>query len=217
MARDGAQPNQLVQPGLVGIEIALGVARPAGQVGRTNGFVRFLRILGLGLVAARRLRNVVPAVVALDHAPDCADRFAGDIDAIGSHIGDQADCFAADIDTFIEPLRHAHRVGRRKAELAACFLLQGRGRKRRVGVPLDGLGFHRSDAESGGFKGLLECLGFGTRADVQALQLLAVGADQARFEALPAGRRKRRDQRPVFLTNEFFDFEFAIANEPQGN
>ena len=68
LACDRAQPNELVESGLVGIEEAFGLARPPGEVGRTDGFVRFLRVLGLGLVAARRLRHVFVAEIGLDHA-----------------------------------------------------------------------------------------------------------------------------------------------------
>ena len=45
--------------------------------------------------------------------------------------------------------------------------------------------------------------------------LLAVGADEAGLEGLVARRRERRDQRPVFAGDEFLDFEFAVADQPQ--
>ena len=67
----------------------------------------------------------------------------------------------------------------------------------------------------GGLERLLEGLGLGAGADVEALDLLAVGADQARLEGLAARRRQRRDQRPVFARDEFLDLELAVADEPQ--
>ena len=106
---------------------------------------------------------------------------------------------------------------RRKAELAACFLLQSGGGERRIGVTLDGLGLNRRDVESGGFERLLERLCFGARADVEPLQLFAVGANEAGFEGFVARRRQGCDQRPIFLADEFFDFELAVGDKPQGD
>ncbi len=83
------------------------------------------------------------------------------------------------------------------------------------GLRLTGLASTDVDREGRGFERLLECFRLRARADVEALQLLAVGADQARLESLIARRRQRRDQRPVFLADEFFDFELAVADQPQ--
>src|SRR3954470_3411278 len=44
-------------------------------------------------------------------------------------------------------------------------------------------------------------------ADVEPLDLLAVGADQPRLKTIAARRRQRCHQRPVFAGHEFFDFE----------
>ena len=59
LARDGALPDQLVEPRLVALEIARDVLRAARDVGRADRLVRFLRVLGLGLVLAdeRRARS----------------------------------------------------------------------------------------------------------------------------------------------------------------
>src|SRR3954462_6442765 len=52
-------------------------------------------------------------------------------------------------------------------------------------------------------------------ADVEPLDLLAVGADQPGLERFAAWRRKRCHQRPIFPRQELFDLEFAVANQPQ--
>ena len=52
-------------------------------------------------------------------------------------------------------------------------------------------------------------------ADVEPLDLLAVGADEARLEGIVARGRERRDQRPVFARDELFDLKLAVADEPQ--
>jgi hypothetical protein len=54
LAGDGAGPDQLVELGLVAFEMAGDVARPARQVGRPDRLVRFLGVLGLDDVFARR-------------------------------------------------------------------------------------------------------------------------------------------------------------------
>ena len=82
-------------------------------------------------------------------------------------------------------------------------------------MPLHRLGIDRSDGEGRGFERLLERLRLRARADVEPLQLLAVGADEARFKCLLARRRQVRHQRPVFAADEFFDFELAVAHQPQ--
>ncbi len=58
-----------------------------------------------------------------------------------------------------------------------------------------------------------EVVGLNAGADIEALQLLPVGADQARFESVAARRRELGDDRPIFLGDELLDLEFAIANE----
>ena len=68
LACDGAQPDQLVEPGLVVVEHLLDVLGTAGEVGRADRLVGLLGVLRLGHVLARRGRHVLLAVVALDDA-----------------------------------------------------------------------------------------------------------------------------------------------------
>ena len=215
LAGDGAVPDQLVELGLVGFDDARHLARAALGVGRTDGFVRLLGVLRLGLIGARRAGDVVGAVVLADHAADGGDRFRVHVDAVGPHIGDETDRLAADVDAFVEPLREPHGMRRREAELAAGFLLQRRGRERRRRIAPGRLRLDRGGLEDGGLERLLERLGLGAGADVETLDLLAVGADQAGVESVAARRRQRRDQRPVFARDEFLDLELAVADQPQ--
>jgi len=85
--------------------------------------VRLLRILRLGLVLARGGRHVTAAVIRADQAARGGNRLVRDVDAVGAHIGDEADGLAVDVDPFVQPLRDAHGVGGREAELAAGLLL----------------------------------------------------------------------------------------------
>src|SRR5205814_2952207 len=76
---------------------------------------------------ARRIRNIGVAVVLADHLAGLRDRRIVDLHAVGTHISNETGGFAADIDALVKPLRDSHGVRRREAELAAGFLLQGRG------------------------------------------------------------------------------------------
>ncbi len=161
------------------------------------------------------MRHIPRAEVGLDDAPHGGNGFTGDLHPVGSHIGDQPDGFAADVDAFVEPLRDAHSMGRRKAELAARFLLQGRGGKRRLRIPPHRLCFHRIDRKRRTIERLLESFGLRAGADVEALKFFAVGAHEPRFKSFLARGRQRRDQRPIFAADEFFYFKLAVANQTQ--
>ena len=134
LARDGADPDQFIELGLIGIEPAAHLGGAARQIGRADRFMRFLRVLGLGLVLARRIRHIGVAVILADHLARLGDRRTVDLHAVGSHIGNETGGLAADIDAFIEPLRDPHGMRRRKAELAAGFLLQRRGGEGRLRI-----------------------------------------------------------------------------------
>ena len=66
-----------------------------------------------------------------------------------------------------------------------------------------------------GLQRLLEVLGLRAGADIEALNLLPVGADQTRLEALAPRRLQLGNDRPIFLGDEFFDIQFAVADEAQ--
>ena len=116
------------------------------DLGRADGFVRFLGVLGLGLVLADERGDEPLRVLARDEAADGADRLRHDGHAVGSHVGDEADGLAADVDAFIEALGDLHRLLGREAELARGVHLQGRGGERRVRVALHALLVDRDDA-----------------------------------------------------------------------
>ncbi len=197
LACDGAQPDQFVKLGLVGIEHRADLPRPAAGIGRPDRFVRLLRILRLGLIFARRGGQVALAVVGADQLARRRDGFGRDLDAVGPHIGDEADRLAVDVDALIEPLGDAHGVRGGKAELAARFLLQRRGGEGRGRIAPAGFRLDVRDGEGRAFERLLEGLGFGALADVEPLDLLAIGTDETRLEGLVARGRERRNQRPI--------------------
>ena len=214
LARHGANPDQFVEPRLVIIEAAAQIGRAACDVGGADGFVRFLRVFRLGLILARRIRHVILAVILADHLAGLSDRGAIDLHAVGTHISNETGGLATDVDALIKPLRDAHGVRRREAELAAGLLLQGRSGEGRVGIAPRRLGLDAADGKVRRLDGTLEVFGFRAAADVEPRQLLAVGADQARLEGVAARRRQGRDQRPVFTRDETLDFLLAVADQP---
>ena len=177
--------------------------------------MRFLRVLCLALVLARRFRHVGVTVILANDFARLRDGRIVDLHAVGSHIGDETGGLAADIDAFIEPLRDPHGVRRRKTEFAAGFLLQCRGGERRLRIAPRRPCLDAGNREAGRLDRFLEIFGFRARANVEALNLLAVGADQPRLECFGARGRHGRDQRPVFARDEFFDLQFAVADQPQ--
>ncbi len=124
LAGDGARPDELVELGLLRLEMAGDLARAARHVGRADRLVRFLRVLGLGGVFARRARDVGVAEILADHPAGGRHRLGREIDAVGAHIGDQPDRPVADVDALIEALGDLHGARRREAELARGLLLQ---------------------------------------------------------------------------------------------
>ena len=214
LAGERAVPDQLVELGLVGLEAARDVARPDPLVGRANRLVRFLRVLRLDRVAARRGGHVGVAEILGDDGARGGDRLRREVDAVGAHIGDEAGGAFADVDAFIEALGDLHRARRREAELAARLLLQRRGGEGRVGVALLRLRLDGRDAEARGFERRLERLRLGARTDVEAVDLLAVGADEARGERRAGLGRQMGDDRPVFARDEFLDLDLAVADDP---
>ena len=179
--------------------------------------MRLLRVLGLDRVFARAGRHVIVAEILGDDAPRRRDRLGREIDAVGAHISDEAGRALADIDAFVEALRNLHGARRRKTELARRLLLQGRSGERRIGVALDRLRFDRRDREERLLERGLEGFGLRARADVEPVDLLAVGADQPGGEGRLRFRAQMGDDRPIFARNELFDLELAVADNPQGD
>ena len=140
LAGDRAVPDQLVEPRLVAVDIFGDFRRRAAGIGRAHRFVRFLRVLRLVLIGARRAGHIVLAVILADHGADVGNRLRRHVDAVGAHIGDEAGGLAVDLDAFVEALCQPHGDGRRKAELAAdasCCMVEvvkGGGGLRRAGL-----------------------------------------------------------------------------------
>ncbi len=143
LAGDGALPDQVVKPQLVGAQPgALRLGRGAEPVaGRPDRLVRLLGVLHLVRVGTRRVRYVLGAVQLAGLVAGGVDRGLRQRDRVGPHVGDVA--------VLVKPLRDGHRVLGGEAELAARLLLQRGSPERRVGRAAVRLALDARDAEGG--------------------------------------------------------------------
>ncbi|MPM17748.1 hypothetical protein SDC9_64147 [bioreactor metagenome] len=137
---DGAHPDQLVEPEPVTRQPGL-PWRTEGRPGRADGLVRLLGILHLGGVEPRLRRHVVGAVELGGLGPGGPDRLAGQLDGVGTHVGDEA--------TLVQLLGDRHGPLGGEAELATGLLLQRGGAERGVRVADVRLGLDRDDPHRG--------------------------------------------------------------------
>ena len=111
-------PDQLVDLQVVGIEDAFELTRRETEIGGTNRFVRFLRVLHARLIAPRSI-----VVLRAEHLADDARRFANrsvrQRRRVGAVIGDETfHLIVADVHALEQPLRRLHRALGGEAQLA---------------------------------------------------------------------------------------------------
>ena len=136
LAGHKTRPDQAVQLELIGRQVLADFFRQQLHVGRTNGFVRVLRV-ALGLEHTRLARIIFLAVAAANEASSGSGGLVRQTERVGTHIGDKAgQTVFTEFNTFVQLLRDAHRAARRHIQLAAGFLLQRRGDERRCGGAL---------------------------------------------------------------------------------
>src|SRR5579884_2929651 len=137
---DRALPDQLVQPQLVAAQLAPHLVRRAEAVARRpNRLVRLLGVLHAPLVPARLGGYGVGAVERARLLARGRERRLAQRRRVGAHVGDEP--------VLVQPLRDAHRLLRRQAQLAARLLLQRRRHERRRGPARVRLLVYRGDAE----------------------------------------------------------------------
>ena len=201
LARKRTLEDQVVEPRMIA---RAGLV--ATKLGRADRLMRFLRILGLGLILARLFGQVTAIIAVRDRLARSGNGAAVHLHAVGPHIGDRA--------ILIELLRDPHRVAGRKAQLARGFLLQGRRGEGRRGIAGERLCLDLLDREAPGLHIGLGGHGVAFLADGQPVDLLALPADEPRGKALPALLHLGRD-RPIFLRHEAFDLALALHHQAQ--
>ena len=107
---DRALPDQIIKPGLRAFQFAAHGIGAARDIGWADRLMRFLRVLGLGGIFARRGGHVIRPECAFDVITNGGNGFARHGHAIGPHIGDVAG--------LIQSLRGAHGLLRAHAKLA---------------------------------------------------------------------------------------------------
>jgi hypothetical protein len=215
LARDRALPDELVESGLVLLQVAGDGGGLARNLRRPDRLVRLLRVLGLGLVLADEGRDVGLRILPRDEAADGVDRLGHDRHAVGSHVGDEADGLAVEIHALIEALGDLHGLLGGEAQLARGVHLQRRGGERREGVALHGFLLDRDHAELALLDRRLDGRSLGLRLDVELFQGGAGdGVEPGRELLSPSGGEQRLDG-PVFLASEGLDLGLAVADEAQ--
>ena len=106
-------------------------------------------------------------------------------------------------------------MARRVAELARGFLLQGRGGEGRCGIAALRLALDGADQEASTFERVLQPRRARLIGDIEFVELLAVGGNEACLEGLVLGGRELGGDRPRFLRLELLDLELAVADEPE--
>ena len=119
LRRDRALPDQVVQTELVAAQLVAHVVRRSEHVaGRTDRFVRFLRVLHAARVAAGLLGDRVRAVHLDRLRARGGDGRVRQRHRVGPHVRDVA--------VLVQRLRNSHRAVRAESKLARGLLLQGR-------------------------------------------------------------------------------------------
>ena len=212
LRRHEALPDQLVQLEHIVVEKAPHVFRRARNIGRTNRFVRFLRVF-LRLVEIRLFRQVALAVARSDLVAHLGERVGGDVHRIRAHVGDQRDrAFVSQLDAFIESLRQRHGALRRVAQAVVGGLLQLRsreGRRREAALFLLRDARNLPDRMIDRGENSLR-LGLVGNFDV-----LAVVLDELGFKRRRLAGAEQRVNRPIFLGDERANLALALDDQPQ--
>ena len=169
----------------------------------------FLCVLGLILVHARRLGHIGIAVKRLDRIPRCRHGLGRHVDAIRPHVGD--------VTRLVESLRGAHGLARTHSELAAGFLLQGRGHEGGCRVAIGRLGLDTGHRKIAAGDGLHRHLRLCRIFDVESFQLFTGQNRQARLELLSSRGREHGFHGPVLACAERFDLHLAFYDHAQGD
>ena len=215
---DRALPDQFVQAALVVAKEAADLGRRAQRGRGTHGFMRFLRVLGFGLVEVWFVGQRLGAEIAGDDVAQLAQRFGRQAHRVGTHVADQADCaFFANHHAFVQLLRNLHGALGGEAEFARGFLLQRGGGERRRRPALALLADHIGDLQHAlrrsddslarGFGGV--AIGDRELFELLAVEFIELGGERLR------GVRALGFDAPVLAGDEGFDLFLALHDHAQ--
>ena len=225
LRRDGALPDELVEPELVALERRRHAGGVPERRRRADRLVRLLGVARPRLVAARLGEGVLRAELAPHDLVDLAERAVGDVHGVRPHVRDEPDGpLAGEVDPLVEALRDLHRPAGTEAELPGGLLLERRGRERRGRGALPLLLLHTRDAVRGGPQALCVRLGRGGVPEdlpllVRGCREFAVRHDrEAGEERLLVALRGEPDvDAPVLHGHEGPDLALALDDESDGD
>ena len=213
LAGDEPEPDELVEPILLAVQVAAHRLGRARRIGRPNRLVRLLRaLLLLATPEAGRIGQVARAELALDPAARALRRVNGDAGGVGTHVGDQTErALGAQVDTLVELLGGAHGALGGEAESLGGFLLE-RGSGERGRRVLDALAALDVADDEGDVLDVAKH-GVGFRF-VGKPERLAIDLVQPGLE-LAVGLLEQGGDRPVLLGGERADLRFTLDDQPE--
>ncbi len=176
-----------------------------------------LGIFGFGFVDLWRFGELVGTIALADVVTDFIDGLLGQIDRVGTHIGDQTGGAIPSIDAFVELLGDAHGALGGEAQFAPCFLLQGGRDEGGRGITLALLFldfFNLQFAGGGGLDLLFGIAGIMFIIDTELAELFFLVVGQSGGETFLVLGDIRID-RPVLARLEYFDSLFAFHDHTQ--
>ncbi|MPM19169.1 hypothetical protein SDC9_65587 [bioreactor metagenome] len=157
-------------------------------------------------------RIVILAVTAHDKLPGCVQRFFGESERVGSHVGDKADGpLSCDVNALVELGGNRHSPLRGHVKLARGFLLEGAGDKGRSGRPILVLTLYVGNSEG---RTADETDNLIHRSAVFEFFFLSVRIELS-LEFAPVGRDTAQIglKRPILLRLEFAYFFFPFGDQ----
>src|SRR5581483_4990528 len=219
LASHEAIPDQLVETVLLRRQHRSQLRRVAPCGRWADGFVGLLRPAAAGLVHTRPVGHVGLAPLIPNEVARLALGHAGDVQGVGTHVGDEADRPARpQVHTLVQLLRNGHGALGRKAELAARLLLQRAGGERRRRLTCRAFGAHVVHPVGGALQRFDDTLGviLALGADLLTAALQQLSAEDVLLGPF-AGLSQVSLDRPVFLWLELFNRIFAVTDEANCN
>src|ERR1700683_5424975 len=207
-----ARPDHLVELEHIVVEKAPDAVGRAGDVGRTNGFVLFLRVF-FRFIEVGFFRQIALAVARSNVVAHLGDRVRRYLHRVRAHVGDQRDrAFVPELDAFVKALREHHGALGGVAQAVVAGLLKLRSGKRRRSEPAL---FLLRDARD-----LPDCMIDGRENSLRLpligdFVILTVVFDQLGFKRRRLVSAQQCMDRPVFFGNERADLTFTLDNQPQ--
>jgi len=163
-------------------------------------------LVGADILFAVSVRNILLC---------SGDRFIGDAQAVGTHIGDQTHgAMPGNVHALVQGLGGPHGAGGRKAQAAGSLLLQGTGDERRGGL-LGALAlFQFAHGVLGPLQALLNGAGLFL---IVGQELFALGVRGEAGRKGLAAHAEAGVNVPVLLRLEILDLFFPVVDDPDGH